>query len=148
MFGASLLYNLQLSEIIKDKRLVTNYRGQIEEWLNNLPFNKLHKWKLKEFWDLARSNSRHTINQFAERFVEKWIKTVLNDKGQIVEENSKARKMIFERETRLKYPYSRFENEKARAQWSGQSGINQIDFRWDVAKRFILEIQAGLKRGN
>jgi hypothetical protein len=62
-------------------------------------------------------------------------------------DNQHTRKLISEREKRLKRGRARLHNARALENWRGKSGTARLDYRWNAAKRIINDILTGKKGG-
>ncbi|MBA7696636.1 hypothetical protein ES703_105286 [subsurface metagenome] len=146
--GAALLYNLMLSEKSKNQEYEEGYRNKIGKWAGEIEarFSEIDDWDLIEFWEIVREENRH-IPQLTQRFIERWISIVRGSKGlgQIADDKS-ARKLVYDREVRIKRNRSRLKNPQMLAQWSGAAGTRRFDFRWYIVKRIVNDILDGLGR--
>jgi Family of unknown function (DUF6361) len=137
MHGASLLYNLMLSEraahmqAVEDSswhERVETYSGKLDAWANEIPVHLFEKWDLTDLWMLTQGTI-HNVKPHSRRFIETWRDLVVASRGQ-VKGNNAARAIVRDRETRLKGPKSRFRNDGALMRWSGASGTAPLNFRW------------------
>lgn len=137
MHGASLLYNLMLSEraarmqAVEDSswhESVESYSERLDIWAQENPIHLFENWNLADLWMLARGTI-HDVKPHSRRFIETWRDVVLETQGQI-KENNAACAMVRDRETRLKGPKSRFRNDGALMRWSGASGTTPLNYRW------------------
>ncbi|MGC9418967.1 MAG: DUF6361 family protein [Rhodovulum sp.] len=147
MHGASLLYNLMLSERAAamqgtaasswHERAVT-YSRRLAAWRKDIPAMHLENWSLEDLWLLAR-RTVHNVNPRTCRFVQEWRAVVLRAGGH-VGEDEEARHLIQAREQSLKGIKSRFRNDGALARWSGASGTEPLSFRWPVAASHLKDL--------
>lgn len=147
MHSAALLYNLMLSELIKNEELIEKYREKLIKWAEEIEkrFNEINKWDLTEFWDIARTE-KGQIPFRTVRFVEEWIK-IAKDRKKItkISDFERARRLVYNREVSIKGNRSRLKNRQMRKQWSGASAAGALDFRWKFVQRILNDILYGLK---
>lgn len=148
MHGASLLYNLMLSEKRKNNDWIEKYTQRLVVWADNVGerFSEIAQWDLIDFWRIVYEQNQH-INYLTRRFIDNWI-GIVRDKGDVPEllKNEQARRLIYQRELRIKGNRSRLKNERMLEQWLGAAGENAMDFRWRVTQRLLKDIFSGLKR--
>jgi Family of unknown function (DUF6361) len=139
MQGASLLYNLMLSERREFKARTTEYRSRLEDWSREVAVTS--HWSWDEFWAVALlSNPR--IPQSTRRFVERWFDFA--GIGPKVVDDRKARAVISDRERVTKGSQSRLHNRRALELYGGRSGVSQLSYRWPVVERLINDILRGI----
>jgi len=147
MHSAALLYNLMLSEKIKNEELIEKYRKKLVKWAEEIEkrFNEINKWDLSEFWDIARAEKGH-IPFRTVRFVEEWIQ-IIKDRKKMrkISDSDKARRLVYNREVSIKGNRSRLKNPQMLKQWSGTSAAGALDFRWKFVQRIVKDILYGLK---
>ncbi len=138
MHGASLLYNLMLSERAAEMHgtaesdwhnKVEDYQIRLQLWATETPAGLFSGWDLDDLWTLSR-NSSHDVKHPTRRFVEEWRAIVVRTGGEVVQDQV-ARSLIRSRETRLKGVKSRFRNDGALSRWSGASGTSPLNYRWN-----------------
>ena len=137
MHGASLLYNLMLSEKAAQMQgahesswhdRVETYSSMIDTWKAETPCDLFADWDLQDLWLLAQGTI-HDVKPHSRRFIETWRETVLETGGG-VRNDATARALVRDRETRLKGAKSRFRNDGALMRRSGASGTAPLNFRW------------------
>lgn len=139
--GASLLYNLALSELRDWDEKVDAYTLRLQRWREELPFSEVYHWSLPRFWELTTQDGA-AISAATRAFVNQWRELLLADQWS----GPAARRLIQEREQRLKGGHSRFRNARARDQWGGASGTGRLTYRWSTAKQLLADLHAGLER--
>jgi hypothetical protein len=147
MNGASLLYNLMLSEKRNNEEWINKYKNKISNWTNDIKnkMSQIQNWEMNEFWRIVFEQNSH-IHFMTRRFIENWIDFVKNERNlERLQENNYARHMITRRETQIKGKRSRLKSSRMLEQWLGESGANPLDFRWKVARRFVNDILSGLE---
>jgi hypothetical protein len=140
--GAPVLYNLILARLVENEELIDRYVEATERWLANLRVERvLENWSRQDFWALVRQlNPRIGIPTVA--FVNQWIDLVEAEDHA----SARAEKLVQDRELRLKGRRSRIAYPDARKGWSGGAGLVPLDYRWQVAQRFLDDVLAGLSR--
>lgn len=137
MHGASLLYNLMLSEKAAQMQgvnesnwheRVETYSKMLDTWAAETPGDLFAGWDLQDLWLLAQGTI-HDVKPHSRRFIETWRDTVLATRGK-VRNGPTARALVRDRETRLKGAKSRFRDDGALMRWSGASGTAPLNFRW------------------
>jgi len=135
--GASLLYNLQLAELRERPDWIETYRLLMDEWVSQRQFAALDVWDLEDFWAAVKP-----IGPPLRRFVQDWVELVRQDPGGLAD-SAGARRLVRERERRLKTNQSRFSNHAARDRWRGASGVEQLSFRWAQASSHLRDLVHG-----
>ena len=148
IYGASLLYNLMLSQKANMTDKIEEYTDKIARWASLMEGRKreIKKWHMKEFWEIVfLENPR--INKLTKRFIENWIYMIRSSRDlSKLEVDDSARKLIYRREVHIKGNRSRLKNPRMLSQWGGASGAFPIGFRWNIARRIIEDIRKGLRR--
>lgn len=141
MHGASLLYNLLLSELRGNEEWVARYEGQLDRWRQAFDVARLRGWSLDALW----ADTRHTAHQVLEptrRFVAEWLDLIQTTRG-LKRDRKRADAIVAARERRLKGGQSRFANHAARDRWQGSSGAYRLQFRWPQARRHLQDLALG-----
>ena len=128
MLGASLLYNFMLAGRRDWDEKVEHYRSRISTWKEKLEIERVLNWKLDDFWLCVR-HPNHRIHEGSRHFVTRWVNLVRSQRGEILDDNE-ARRLVQNREQRLKGRHSRFINRSALDHWGGSSGSDRLSFRW------------------
>lgn len=137
MHGASLLYNLMLSEKAADMQAaegtawherVAEYSERLDAWKEKAPEELFYDWDLTDLW-VRSQGTIHDVKPHSRRFIETWRDLVLESRRD-VRGHTAARALVRDRESRLKGPKSRFRNDGALMRWSGASGTSPLNFRW------------------
>ena len=139
--GASLLYNLLLSELRGRDDWVELYRRRLAQWAADLDQSALAAWSLGSFWREV-AHPTHTIRPLLVKFVEDWValaKTVAANLPDL----PAARALVKDRERRLKTSQSRFSNHAVRDRWGGASGADRLSFRWGQARSHLGDLLHG-----
>ena len=138
MHGASLLYNLALSELRQREEWIEVYRGRLADWSRELDISDIRAWSLEEFW-VAVQHPAHVVLPASRRFVREWRDLVLEQPTQ-VGELAAALRLVEERERRLKGSQSRFTNRAVRDRWMGASGVDRLNFRWNRGQMYLRDL--------
>ena len=138
MHGAALLYNLALSELRGRDDWAEDYRERIAAWAAELDLSIVCNWSLDDFWD-AVEHPAHSIRPAAKRFVTQWLELVVDGTTQIASAPA-ARQLVEERERRLKTSQSRYANHAVRDRWTGASGVDRLNFRWNQARSHLRDL--------
>lgn len=138
MHGAALLYNLALSELRGRDDWAEDYRERIAAWAAELDLSIVRNWSLDDFWD-AVEHPAHSIRPAAKRFVTQWLELVVDGTTQIASAPA-ARQLVEERERRLKTSQSRYANHAVRDRWTGASGVDRLNFRWNQARSHLRDL--------
>jgi hypothetical protein len=143
MHGATLLYNYMLAELDKRETLQEEHRNNLLKWKEKLVACKNIGLPLDRLWDLTAGRG-HTITGRTRNFVTEWYKRVLETKGNVIND-PECHTLIETREKKLKGHRSRFTNKRAREQWSGHAGTQQLAYRWPNVKTLLADLYTGLK---
>lgn len=137
MHGASLLYNLMLSERAAGMQgmldsvwhqRVEDYGARLQKWAVEMSAEHFSEWDLDDLWQLSRDTT-HNVKQQTCRFIESWRDATIRTNGRVAEDEQ-ARALIRDREQRLKGVKSRFRNDGLLKDWSGASGTTPLNYRW------------------
>lgn len=141
IFGASLLYNLLLSELCERREWIDLYEGKIKHWASDiLDRNAARQWSLDDFW-CTIGHPNHRIRVTTRSFVANWRDLAVQYGADVASRDTKeARQLVMDRERALKRAKSRIDNKSARDRWQGSSGAYRLDFRWRVAGSHIRDI--------
>jgi len=156
--GASLLYNLMLTERCNEKNL---YEGDGEEkigywsemrddWIQMMEerSDELKDWDESEFWEIVEAAG--PIHKRTKTFISSWVKwvkkyLVTSSLGGLFK-SEEVRALVRDRESSLKKGRSRFGDTKYLELWSGASQAGQMDFRWGISWRLLEDIRLGLQQ--
>ena len=138
MHGAALIYNLQLSQLRERDQWIVNYETRLQEWSAEVDLAAVRAWSLDDFWKTVE-HPAHNIRLTAKRFVAEWLDFV-RDRPSGVSRSLAARRLIEERERRLKTSQSRFSNRAVRDRWGGASGRERLSFRWSQAIAHLRDL--------
>jgi hypothetical protein len=145
--GASLLYNLMLAEQAQNEELIEAYRQGLEEWsaIFGVRGAALAQWDRKRFWELASSGGAR-IPALTRLFIDSWLDLALGPQPERLVRDQRARELVHRRESSLKAALARLDNQRALELWRGAAGTAQLNYRWPIAQRIILDILTGLER--
>jgi len=153
--GAVILYNLMLAEqkaMLKHNGeaqpetdlLVDRYRDHFAGWGEEMEeaAEELAVWNRNRFWQIVLDTGAR-VNRTA-AFVDTWLDMALARNAALLDDAS-ARKLVREREIRLKGRLSRFENERSLEIWSEAAGMRRIDYRWSTVQTLVKDIVDGME---
>lgn len=138
MHGASLTYNLQLSELRQRDDWIKYYKDQLAQWSSELDTSAIKTWSLDDFWSSV-GHPAHAIKPTAKRFVTEWI-ALVRESATGIPQSVPARLLVKSRERNLKDKQSRFVNRAVRDRWGGASGAERLSFRWQQAKSHLQDL--------
>lgn len=138
MQGAALLYNLLLAEQKRSEDLVGAYASQYAEWVEHRHSEAMRGWQLEDFYQLLAQHGV-VVGQGTRDFTRAWTNMVLQPTNDLLLGES-SRALVRARETTLKGGRSRFMSPTALSQWSGDSGLVLMTYRWRVAQQFLGEL--------
>jgi hypothetical protein len=138
MHGASLLYNLLLSQMRERSEWIEKYETRLADWRAGLDLPAIRAWSLDAFWQ-AIDHPAHSIRPAAKRFVADWL-ALLTSGGSSIGHLASAVRLVQDRERRLKTSQSRFANRAVRDRWTGASGADPLSFRWAQARSHLRDL--------
>ena len=148
LHGAALLYNLMLAEAKADRERIDGYRAQLESWAVDVDRlgSELDDWDLEGVWSVTRDEGR-AAGPATRSFVEHWVDGVRTERPRaVVREGAPARRLIRDREVRLKKGRARLANLRQLELWGGASGTSRMDFRWGPVQGVLRDVFDGLRR--
>ncbi len=150
MNGALLLYNLMLAEKTQRSAGISRYRKNLQEWAVQIYLHRSQfaAWDLHDFWT-AVTTKGSKILPATRRFVESVINYVRDPKAaKSAAENKLLRGLIEDREKTHKGAHARLFDPHAQDRWSGESGVQPMDYRWTQVQNIILDIMGPLALEN
>lgn len=144
IYGASLLYNLMLARASENQSWIDNYAERFGEWAAALgsASARFAAWDRPGFWDLVlQANPR--VPARTRLFVDAWLDLLNACDPASLADHSRAKTLIRDREEALKGPRAKLHNPHALQTWTGASGTRQLDFRWRIARRLLVDIAGG-----
>lgn len=140
MHGAALLYNLILSEKA-GADLGEEFRDQLMQWAEELEQDvHIQHWDVPPFWvRLAKTTARISIG--SRQFVSDWIETARTEPRKIAD-NKSARRLVIERERRVKGVQARVDGGRPFERWSGASALRRMTYRWPNVAAILNDITA------
>jgi hypothetical protein len=98
----------------------------------------------RRFWEIVwQVNPR--ISRATKEFIDSWCDLALTGNPVALSDNQAARKLIRDRESKLKRSLARIDNPRALELWRGDSGSAQLEFRWLISQRLLRDIFQGLE---
>ncbi len=142
VFGAAVLYNQLLAEEKGRDALIEEHRETGRRWLERFDarLDELIAWSdnLGPFWT-AVSNTGHQIGARTMRFVEEWVRLLLEHRDAIFVQKE-AQELIRNREIEKKGANSRFTNKRVLEQWGGSSGLKPLTYRWEIVQSYLSDV--------
>lgn len=146
MLGATRLYHALLSEAAQLEDSLDSHLDGLRAWgeLMEDRRSELSAWDRQGFWTEVRGiNPR--ISFRTEEFVREWITLGIEEPSSVFG-NARARRLITERERRLKVRLARLTNPAALETWSGTTSVTQLTYRWNPnAQQIVSDILEGLR---
>lgn len=150
MYGAALLYNAELARVARHQELLDEHEANLQLWHAKLAsqgrIEAARRWDLNRFWFLVAGGG-HTITRAARTFCKAWVAlTARNSFDDVV--GADARERVRDRERSLKKTQSRFDNARARDQWSGYAGLIRLSYRWSIVKTLLTDLNRPLENAD
>lgn len=147
VYGATLLYNLMLSEALEMEADVEGRAEALRDWAVLVAqSDAIASWERDDFWELVLSEGAN-ISVQTRSFIDSWIDITLSrDDATRVATNSRARALITDRELTRKRAQARLSNRRALELWNGASGLYRLSYRWPSAHLILTDIADGLER--
>lgn len=142
MHGAAWLYNVMLAEAQEHESRIETHRQAFDAWADEMhaEMPRLAAWSLPDFWATVTAFGAR-ITPPTRAFVTDWIEQVRAVRHPTdLRRDRRVREMIRHREGHLKRNRARLWNRRHLELWGGQSGTQQLDFRWNVSQRLLLDI--------
>jgi hypothetical protein len=149
IYGASLAYNLMLARAIKSERWIPEYQTALDVWGTRIraEAQAFTEFDLARLWAVIEGLTGRT-NLPTRQFVEAWQQLLVDclHKGSspsTLADSPSVQTLIQRREAALKRGRARLGNPERLAEWGGNSGAFQLDYRWSVVKSHVMDIQEG-----
>lgn len=146
LHGAVLLYNLLVARQLRNDGVesadesVAKFQKTLADWQDGVDAEDIRRLRenLSDLTVQARALG-HGVTDRTVAFVEEWLR--IAGRGKPVARNSAAADLVVRREIDLKRNAgtSRFQSEKARRAWGGESG-GKLNYRWDTAHRYLQDL--------
>jgi hypothetical protein len=148
--GAPLLYNLLLAELrheldggARDQEGIEDYRAALADWAaregEEQVFDSDVLWRF-----VALSGGRVRYRQ--QQFVNAWSQFLADEGPHAVADSQVLRDLIHRREIQLKGNRARVINQGRLLDWSGQTGVGRMVFRWPNVRQLLIDLHQGLGR--
>ena len=152
VYGASLLYNLILSERAEEvlgadhSSLIDDLELKLDDWAAAIEDRRpvLEAWRsdLARFWGIVERSG--PVRRTTQRFVTRWFDQALADPAGVAGD-AEVRAGIVQREHQLKGPLARLSHTAPLENWKGEPfAPDPLTFRWGIAKRILSDIARGL----
>ncbi|CAO3358478.1 DUF6361 family protein [Azospirillum melinis] len=146
LYGAVLLYNLLVAQQLKNDGVesadqsIADFQEKLADWQDEIDPEDI-QWLRENLPDItvqARALG-HGVTDRTVVFVEEWLRILV--KGKPIARESAAADLVVRREIDLKRNAgtSRFQSEKARRAWGGESG-GKLTYRWNNAHRYLQDL--------
>lgn len=143
--GATLTYNYHLSELSRERQNAGDHEDRsfgvcdeaLAAWEGHADGELLRPWTHRE-WDTL-SNHGHRIRTPTQQFVGEWL-ALLNSDPRSPLRGPDARRIVEDRERRIKGGLARFSNRSALDRWNGTVPAGSLTFRWPVAQRHLRDL--------
>lgn len=147
MHGAHILYNRMLAKRARKNEnarvhfesgeRLEQYSTQLKNWRDEIPDMKLDDWNLNDMFRQVRATS-HNLREPTTEFIERWVGCVIQNKAK----GRNAKEFIRRRELQTKgTKKARLHCDAALERWAGASSINQMGFRWNIAKQHLADLK-------
>jgi hypothetical protein len=148
IYGAVLAYNLMLAEkFVQREDWIVGYRELYDRWCKDVEESSsaYRAWSREDFWaTVFKKNPR--ITSTTRTFIDTWFDHALGTHRRKLIGKPEVRRLLEDRELRLKGRLARLNNELALKNWGGASGVGRLSFRWNPqVRRVTSDIQRGLK---
>jgi len=127
----------------KREKLPEEHKEKMQKWKEKRAACKNIGLPLDRLCNLTAGRG-HYITVRTRNFVTEWHKRVLETRGNVIDD-PECRTLVESREKKLKGHRSRFTNKRAREQWSGHAGTQQLSYRWPNVKTLLNDLYTGLK---
>ncbi|HXS33947.1 MAG TPA: DUF6361 family protein [Solirubrobacterales bacterium] len=150
ILGAQLLYNLMLARLIYadhdgPSAPVERWESEIERWEAMVAGRAamLEAWDLSHFWEIVASSGAQVSAQTRE-FVKAWVNHVRSGAGELrIASDQRCEDWVRSRECWVKKKQARLINKSMLLSWRGESGAQQLSYRWDITRAYAEEIGRG-----
>ena len=147
--GMPLLYNLLVAERRREvldadeaDDHVELYREKLGEWAAR-EAGEERRFAPDELWDLVVRRDGHL--PYPQRlFVESWTRRLAELTPDRVADDDRLRRLIEDRERRLKGARARLANRNRLVDWKRGVGVGRMDFRWSAVRQFLIDLHQGL----
>lgn len=158
--GASLVYNLMLSEAIRELRsdggrvpvdvdLVDEYSTRLGQWADTITAARddLTEWDIPRFWKLV-TDANPRIPPATQRFTRFWLDQILTRDPREVIGDDDVRRTIRAREFETKGRLARLSNPRQLDRYGGAVGAGALTYRWGSVRAVLSDIVAGREGGD
>jgi hypothetical protein len=146
MHGASLLYNLMLSQEGHFDAEARDYLDRLGRWaeLHGVREREHRTWSedLASFW-AALQEGGASISPRTRQFVASWLE-IVRAGAKDVATSPRAKDLVRVRERQLKRGRARLGNASALQRWGGTAGAGQLGYRWFRVQKIADDILRGL----
>ena len=146
--GMPLLYNLLVAERRRevlddeDSAMIERYRTDLGEWAAR-ETGEERRFAPDELWTLVGRGGGHLPHP-QRLFIESWTQRLAELPAGQVADDDRLRKLIADRERRLKGARARLANRNRLLDWRPGVGVGRMDFRWSVVRKSLIDLHRGL----
>ncbi len=148
--GIPLLYNLLVAERRRevldeerDESWIERYRAGLVEWAAREAAEG-YRFEPDTLWELVVRRGRR-IPPPQRNFIETWSRRIAELAPDGVADDARLRRLIADREFRLKGPRARLANRGNRLlDWKPGVGVGRMDFRWVRVRQLLTDLHRGL----
>ena len=145
--GMLLLYHLLVAERQREvlnsdeDKWINKFRADLDEWAargadEDRPFEPDALWDL-----VVRRGGRLPYPQRV--FIESWSRRIAELDPHQVADDDRLRRLVTEREFRLKRARARLANRNRLVDWTPGVGVGRMDFRWFRVRQFMIDLHRG-----
>lgn len=139
--GPAILYNVMMAEVTGNEEARDKYTRCLQEWAETLENERVFQgWDRSKFW-LLMLELNPRIRSATRHFLDDWWR--LAETGR--HDSAEARQLVTSRELMLKGARARLTYPDARSTWGIGAGTGPLNYRWDIARRHLNDVAAGLE---
>jgi hypothetical protein len=141
--GAQLLYNFLLARSYPSgPQSADVWAYAAEEWAAMMAARdeQFASWDNARFWEIVESSGAR-VRPPTRRFVNDWIKLLRGGAAALdVTSDMRFEKLVRDQEIQVKGGQARLTNRSMLEAWGGDSGSQQLSYRWDITSGYAQEI--------
>jgi hypothetical protein len=100
---------------------------------------QISSWDLPDFWEIVRSTGARATPPTM-RFIEDWVELVRTNSPHGVSTNGRCEELVRCQEIKVKGVHARLTNRSMLEAWGGDSGSQQLSYRWSITRGYAEEI--------
>lgn len=140
--GAQLLYNSLLARSYPSgPESADGWAHAAGEWaaLMAARDRQIASWDIARFWEIVASSGAR-VRPPTRRFVNDWVKLLRGAATLDVTNDKRFEKLVRDQEIQVKGGQARLTNRSMLEAWGGDSGSQQLSYRWDITRDYVQEI--------